>query len=108
MFGLLSQRARYSVGVELGSARGTLAVFERGSRRITQLLRLSANEVIAGQEQAALLEDLFDKAKGLKPRGMDCTVTLAPDARLIVNRRLVFPTPRLPGPALAIETQPFR
>ena len=97
MFGLLSQRARYSVGVELGSARGTLAVFERGSRRITQLLRLSANDVIAGQEQAALLEDLFDKAKGLKPRGMDCTVTLAPDAYDL----LLIDAPRVPDAEIA-------
>ena len=97
MFGLLSQRTRYSVGVELGSGRGTLAVFERGSRRIIQLLRLSANEVIAGQEQAALLEDLFEKAKGLKPRGMDCTVALAPDAYDL----LLIDAPRVPDAEIA-------
>ena len=97
MFGLLSQRARYSVGVELGSGRGTLAVFDRESRRITQLLPLSAHEVAAGHEQTALLEDFWKKAKGLKPRGMDCTVALAPDAYDL----LLIDAPRVPDAEIA-------
>lgn len=97
MFGLLSQRARYSVGVELGSGRGTLAVFDRESRRITQLLPLSAHEVAAGHEQTALLEDFWKKAKGLKPRGMDCTVALAPDAYDL----LLIDAPRVPAAEIA-------
>ena len=97
MFGLLSQRARYSVGVELGSGHGTLAVLERESRRITQLLRLSSREAVAGQEHAALLEDLCEKAKGLKPRGMDCQVALAPDAYDL----LLIDAPRVPDAEMA-------